>query len=598
MNEEENLELENDLENTEFLEDFTEFNELENENISYAGSEEENYDENSMVIEEEIKHEEKNINNNQDKLNSKDILLPNKWTPLPSDKWISAKPIQFKEDFIKNIPENVKTPYDFFRLFFDDSYNKQLASFTNKYAAYRKKNYLQNKKDIPHDYPDSKITREENFRKNEIQLALKWKDIDETDIEKFITSYIIFGLYKLPTLEDHFSPSSLIKSPALELTTSWKNKIMSSFFHAAEVETKSKDKIIPAIKHIINISQKYYYPSTGVSIDERMVSYKGRSDYLYYCQSKPTKWGFKPYVLSDFKSGYTYGMNVLENIETKNNSKEDGKMYNLVKNLMSELKENNKDNYSPHILATDGLYTSEKLLLEKDFKFIGAIRPSRIRMKHNKEIIKEINKGTFKYYYKYEEGDFQVLTKYMDSKLLFLVSNFVDTNKLCTKIRWSKKLHQFIEISFPEIVKIYQIFMKGVDISNQLISYYEIDMRMRKWWKRLFNHLIDIAVVNSFILYNKSGKGELLSQKNFREAIVMAVIAKYKVEQISKEIACQHLIKKINKQKMCKGCAEKKYYNAKKVPTTPFICVACGEHVCPNCFYDYHQNRIKKNKRY
>ena len=52
--------------------------------------------------------------------------------------------------------------------------------------------------------------------------------------------------------------------------------------------------------------------------------------------------------------------------------------------------------------------------------------------------------------------------------------------------------------------------MKGVDISNQLISYYEIDIRMKKWWKRHFNHLIDIAVVNSFILYNKLGRNEIL----------------------------------------------------------------------------------------
>ena len=560
--------------------------EYENKKMDFENEEREEEDDNDndnkMKIEEEENEKEKLNDKNKKATNDNnknlESILPNKWTLLPNDKWISAKYIQFKDDYVKNIPQNVKTPYQFFRLFFDDSYNKELANYTNKYATFRKKKYLENE--------------EKNKEQNELQLTLKWKDINETDVEKFITSYIIFGLYKLPTLEDHFSSVSMIKSPAMELTTSWRNKIMSSFFHAAEIDTKRKDKIMPAIKHIMSISQKYYYPSTGVSIDERMVSYKGRSDYLYYCQAKPTKWGFKPYVLSDFKSGYTYGMNVLENIDVNDK----GKMYNLVKNLMNELKENNKDNYSTHILGTDGLYTSEQLLLEKDFKFIGSIRPSRIKSSHNKDIVKEIKKGTFKYYYKYENGDFQILTKYMDSKLLFLVSNFVATNKLCTKIRWSKKLHQFIEISFPEIVKIYQIFMKGVDISNQLISYYEIDIRMRKWWKRLFNHLIDIAVVNSFILYNKSGRGEQLSQKKFRESIVMSVIAKYKVEEISRELASQHLIKKTNKQKACKGCYEKKYYNSKRIPTTPYICVACEIYLCPNCFYDYHQRLIQKYK--
>ena len=412
MNEGQLDESENNInfENTE------ELNSIENENISFEENEEQNddniSDDNSMIIEEEIdenKTQDNYSNNHVNIPKNNEILLPNKWTPLPQDKWISAKPVQFHEDYIKNIPDNVKTPYDFFRLFFDDDYNKQLALYTNNYAAYRKKNYLTQKKNLTENKTQNNADNNTKY-KNEIQLVLKWKNIDETDIEKFITSYIIFGLYKLPTLEDHFSSSSLIKSPVLELTTSWKNKIMSSFFHASEIDEENKDnkdKILPAIKHIIKVSQKYYYPSTGVSIDERMVSFKGRSDYLYYCQSKPTKWGFKPYVLSDFRSGYTYGMNVLENIDIKDN-KEDGKMYHLVKSLMSELKNNNKDNYSPHILATDGLYTSEKLLLEKDFKFIGAIRPPRIKYKHDKEITKEINKGSFKYYYKYEEGDFQI----------------------------------------------------------------------------------------------------------------------------------------------------------------------------------------------
>jgi len=502
-------------------------------------------------------------------------IISDKWTLLPTDKWISANPITFKEDYVKNIPQNVKTPYEFFCLFFSESYNKELANYTNKYAAFRKKKYFDN------------ISK--NLEQSELQLTLKWRDINETDIEKFIASYIIFGLYKLPTLQDHFSTQSMIKSPATELTSAWRNKIMSSFFHASECDAKRKDKIMPAIKHIMDISQKYYYPSTGVSIDERMVSYQGRSDYLYYCQAKPTKWGFKPYVLADYKSGYTYGMNVLENIDTS----EDGKMYNLVKGLMNDLKENNKSNYSPHILATDGLYSSEKLLLEEDFKFIGAIRPGRIKSNH-RQIMKSIKRGTFEYYYKYENDDFQVLTKYMDSKLLFLISNFIDTNRLCTKSRWSRKLQQYIEISFPEIVKVYQILMKGVDISNQLISYYEIDVRMKKWWKRLFNHLIDIAVVNSYILYNKSGRGEVLSQKKFRESIVLSVIAKYKVEQISKELACEHLIRRTNKQRTCKGCYEKKYHNAKNTPTTIYMCIACEIHLCPTCFYDYHQKFIEK----
>ena len=138
--------------------------------------------------------------------------------------------------------------------------------------------------------------------------------------------------------------------------------------------------------------------------------------------------------------------------------------------------------------------------------------------------------------------------------------------------------------------------MKGVDISNQLISYYEIDMRMKKWWKRLFNHLIDVALFNYYILYNKSGRNEILSQKKFRESIVMTVIAKYKIKNISKELASEHLIKRTNKQRACKGCYLKKFHNAKNTPTTIYMCVACDVHLCPTCFFDFHTKYINQAK--
>ncbi len=81
----------------------------------------------------------------------------------------------------------------------------------------------------------------------------------------------------------------------------------------------------------MSVSQKIYYFFfiTNVSNDKRMASYKISRDYLYYCQVKPIKYGFKSFVLSDFRSGNIYGMNVFENIDVIEN----GKMYNFVKNL-------------------------------------------------------------------------------------------------------------------------------------------------------------------------------------------------------------------------------------------------------------------------
>ena len=45
--------------------------------------------------------------------------------------------------------------------------------------------------------------------------------------------------------------------------------------------------------------------------------------------------------------------------------------------------------------------------------------------------------------------------------------------------------------------------MKGVDLSNQFISYYELNRKTIKWWKGIFFHLLDKAIANSFIINKK-----------------------------------------------------------------------------------------------
>ena len=53
-------------------------------------------------------------------------------------------------------------------------------------------------------------------------------------------------------------------------------------------------------------SRKYFYPGTYITIDERMISYRGRAENIVYEISKPTKLGFSPYVLADLNTGFTY----------------------------------------------------------------------------------------------------------------------------------------------------------------------------------------------------------------------------------------------------------------------------------------------------
>src|SRR5215472_11316567 len=61
----------------------------------------------------------------------------------------------------------------------------------------------------------------------------------------------------------------------------------------------------------------------------------------------------------------------------------------------------------------------------------------------------------------------------------------------------------------PTVVLDYNKNKTGVDKSDQMLSYYTFSRKTVKWWKKLFFHLFELAVVNAHILYKKSRKEKL-----------------------------------------------------------------------------------------
>ena len=64
-------------------------------------------------------------------------------------------------------------------------------------------------------------------------------------------------------------------------------------------------KIRPFLTMVISNFQSSFIPGRELSIDEAVVSYKGRIWFMQYMPKKPNKWGLKAYSLADSKTGYT-----------------------------------------------------------------------------------------------------------------------------------------------------------------------------------------------------------------------------------------------------------------------------------------------------
>ena len=53
------------------------------------------------------------------------------------------------------------------------------------------------------------------------------------------------------------------------------------------------------------------------------------------------------------------------------------------------------------------------------------------------------------------------------------------------------------------MLKYYNQFMNGVDRSDQMLSSHNVSFKCYRWWKTFVFHLVDIIVVNGFLLFQK-----------------------------------------------------------------------------------------------
>ena len=130
------------------------------------------------------------------------------------------------------------------------------------------------------------------------------------------------------------------------------------------------------------------------------------------------------------------------------------------------------------------------------------------------------------------DSDFQfsknvICCKWFDNKpVLLLATNTQGMDGLSNLMRQTKGSATKTPVACPSIIKMYNASMGGVDVINQKKTTYRLDRESKfRFYLRMFFDLINIAIVNSHIVYMKLGIS--ISLLDFKIVVEKSLIGRY-----------------------------------------------------------------------
>ncbi|XP_065671858.1 piggyBac transposable element-derived protein 3-like [Hydra vulgaris] len=96
--------------------------------------------------------------------------------------------------------------------------------------------------------------------------------------------------------------------------------------------------------------------------------------------------------------------------------------------------------------------------------------------------------------------------KWYDNRGVILVSTYAGIAPLGKISRYDRVTKKRIDVDCPDVVKLYNKCMGGVDLLDMLIALYRNPVRSKKWYHRMIFHLLDTIVVQAWNTYRRDAR--------------------------------------------------------------------------------------------
>lgn len=266
------------------------------------------------------------------------------------------------------------------------------------------------------------------------------------------------------------------------------------------------------------------------SIDEAMVPYFGRHPTKQYIRNKPIRWGYKLWV-GTLRLGYIVWFTPYQGTSSVITKpyKELGLGATVVLSY-ADVVQTHWPNTRFHFFF-DNFFSSMHLLHELKNRGIfatGTIRDNRILKCPllSAPTMKKTERG--KYDYRLDKDTGIVICRWHDNSIVTIASNFCSVEPYHLVKRFSQKEKKHIYVPQPNLIKVYNSFMGGVDRSDQNISLYRVSIRGKKWYFPLLAHGIDMAIQNAWQLART--EDQQVDQLEFRRNIACNILESFQKE--------------------------------------------------------------------
>ena len=279
---------------------------------------------------------------------------------------------------------------------------------------------------------------------------------------------------------------------------------------------RKKSHGLAPIKEIWDIfiekCKKLYKPSHNCTIDEQLLSFRGRFKGKVYIPKKPVKYGIKIVCINDVQTSYMFDA---EPYAGKGPWSKDNSAFHYLTTLSESIRDSSRN------ITCDNWFTQVKSVQHLK-KNLGVTTVGTIR-KNKPEIpplfTKKAEPGTARF--AYAEGMTLLSWCPKKNKVVLLLSSL------------HKAGYILKDQTKPEIVDFYNKTKNGTDTFDQICKNYTTARVSKRWPMRLFYGMLDQAGVNSNILLNLSSKNkEKLYRRDYLKALGLALVQPHLAERL------------------------------------------------------------------